>query len=253
MSECRECGRKAVARQMCPMHYRRWRLEQGTPGTPLPPPLPRPRKEKPECSIGDCKKSADSLGLCEMHYTRKARYGDPLFVKRIAGDDRARFESYVDRSAGPDACHPWTGGQCTGGYGQISIKGRLELVHIVAWQFANDLIKPRYMDLDHECHNRAVRTGTCQPGICPHRLCCNAAHLAPKTKAQHREDTADWYHPRGSAHGKARLNEEQVREIRRLLRDGSGSQHQIAQWYRVSDYVVSQIKLGKSWAWLPED
>ena len=170
--------------------------------------------------------------------------------KKIFSNDRTRFESYVDRSGGPEVCHPWTGSKCGGGYGQISIKGRLVLVHIAAWQFANDTIKPSHLDLDHECHNQAVQDGSCKPGICPHRLCCNSAHLVPKTKKQHRTDTADWHHPRGSAQGKSRLNEEQVLEIRRLLRDKTAPQNKIARWYEVSPYVISQIKLGKTWGWL---
>jgi hypothetical protein len=202
------------------------------------------------CIVSDCNKPRSRRDWCIMHYTRWIRNGDPLIVKQIRGDDRTRFESKIDRSGGPDACHPWTGSRCTGGYGQINISGRLELVHIVAWQFANNMTKPSFLDLDHECHNRAVREGHCQPGVCLHRLCCNPAHLIPKTKAQHRNDTQQWDMPRGSAHGRAKVNEDQVREIRKLLADKTASQKQIAEWYNVSPYIISQIKLGKSWSWL---
>lgn len=171
--------------------------------------------------------------------------------KLIRGNDRARFESYVDRSAGPDACHLWTGSQCTGGYGQMRIRGKLELVHIVAWQFERGSKSP-HLDLDHECHNQAVRNRTCRPGICTHRLCVNLAHIVAKTRQQHRADTADWTHPKGSSHGKAKLNEQQVRQIRVLLKEGAMMQNDIAKLYKVSPYVISQIKLKKSWAWLPD-
>jgi hypothetical protein len=30
-----------------------------------------------------------------------------------------------------------------------------------------------------------VRNGTCQPGICLHRRCCNNLHLVPRTRAEH--------------------------------------------------------------------
>ena len=186
-----------------------------------------------------------------MHYTRWIRNGDPLIVQQIRGDDRARFESHTDRSGGSDACHLWTGGQCTGGYGQMKIGNRLELVHVIAWEFKYGT-KPAYLDLDHECHNRAVRGGTCKPGICPHRLCVNLAHIVPKTRSQHRLDTRQWDMPRGSAHPRATLTEDQVIEIRRLIAEKKIPQTQIAKLYNVTPYVITKIKHRKAWGWLPQ-
>jgi hypothetical protein len=45
--------------------------------------------------------------------------------------------------------------------------------------------KPSGIELDHECHNQAIRDGLCLPGICAHRLCCNPRHLIPRTRAEH--------------------------------------------------------------------
>lgn len=250
--QCSEggCEKKVIARDLCPMHYARWSKPYRDAGLPLPPKPPRPVKERLPCTIEGCDNPADSLGLCDKHYTRLRRNGDPLIVQYIRGDDRARFESHVDRSGGLDACHPWTGSQCAGGYGQIKMNGRLELVHIVAWEFEHGKKSPG-TDIDHECHNRAVREGTCHPGICAHRLCCNEAHLVAKTRQEHRDDTTQWAMPRGSIHPKATLDEAQVQEIRRLLDARITTQKRIAAAYGVSQYVVTKIKHGKSWAWLP--
>lgn len=209
--------------------------------------------EKQNC-VGEegCGNPVRGRDMCSKHYTRWRRNGDPRIVRQIRGDDHARFESYVDRSGGPEACHPWTGSQCTGGYGQIKIAGRLELVHVVAWQFEHGP-KPSGVDIDHECHNRAVREGACQPGVCAHRLCCNEAHLVAKTRREHRDDTQQWDMPRGSKHGRATLDEAQVQEIRRLLAVGIMSQNRIAKAYEVSPDVVTKIKHRKAWAWLPPE
>lgn len=50
----------------------------------------------------------------------------------------------------------------------------------------------------------------------------------------------------GSANGRARLNEDQVREIRRRLIEGA-RQKDLAEEYRVSPQTLSLIKLNKIW------
>jgi DNA-binding NarL/FixJ family response regulator len=55
--------------------------------------------------------------------------------------------------------------------------------------------------------------------------------------------------PVGPQHGKAKLTEEQVLEIKRRLRDGEGYKD-IAPDYDTSPGNVSNIAKGKSWAWL---
>ena len=237
------CDKPAKTRGWCAMHYWRW---QNYGDTEL---APKPVKT---CAVEGCEDPAKTRGWCGKHYDRWRKHGDPLVVRQIRGDDRARFESYVDRSAGPEACHPWTGSQCTGGYGQIKIGVRLELAHIAAWEFENGK-KPHGTDVDHECHNRAVREGSCKPGICAHRLCCNETHLAAKTRQEHADDTEPWNHPQGSAHGLAKLNEAQVQEIRKLLAAKVISQNRIAELYGVGPNAISRIKLGKVWGWLPEE
>jgi len=119
----------------------------------------------------------------------------------ILGPDIATsFWSRVDRSGGPDACWPWLFSFDKGtGYGQLNWKalGGNRRAHAVAWEIANGHEVPhdpetgRKFDVDHLCHNKDV---SCAGGItCPHRLCCNPAHLAVKTTALNK-DSAD--HPR---------------------------------------------------------
>lgn len=277
---CEECEKPAIARGKCPTHYARWARTFKEAGLPLPPAPPRARKEpgqctidgcekraagrgwcamhywrwqnygdadalppsKPEveCSIEGCPKPADSRGWCSMHYTRWIRNGDPLVVQQIRGDDRARFESYVDRSGGPKACHPWTGSRDDGGYGHIKIAGSLQLAHIVAWEFENGPKSPG-TDIDHECHNRAVRDGSCQPGVCAHRLCCNTAHIVAKTRREHRRDTEQWSMPSGP---RANLTSEQKVAIKDLLAAGHSGRW-IARQFGIHPATVTHVKLGR--------
>lgn len=196
------------------------------------------------CSV--CGDVVRARGLCRKHYFRWYTHGDPLVTKRILGDDRARFESKVDRSGGPQACHPWLAAQEVGGYGYFYIGGRMRSAHIVAWEFKHGPVPPG-KELDHECHNQAVREGTCHAGHCAHRLCCNELHMSPKTRQQHTMDTHPWRHARGDSHGRAKLTQAQIPEIRALLAAGELSLSKIGQRYGVGHEAINAIRTGRTW------
>lgn len=88
-----------------------------------------------------------------------------------------RFWSKVDRSGGPEACWPWTAYVAPdAGYGQFWDGSRLVKAHRFA---AGAVMHPG--DVDHTCHNASA----CAGGVdCPHRRCCNPAHLEPTTHAE---------------------------------------------------------------------
>jgi hypothetical protein len=99
----------------------------------------------------------------------------------------ARFEAKVDRSGGPDACHPWLGATNAKGYGRFRVKRDGRWTHTPAHRYAWVLAKgriPKGVYPDHECHTKDL---DCPGGVCPHRLCCNPRHLARTTDAQNRE------------------------------------------------------------------
>ena len=116
---------------------------------------------------------------------------------------RYRFFDRVDRHTDPDGCHPWLGPpDPSTGYGQLNWKdvGGKERAHVVAWCLENGQDIPRdpetgrRLDVDHLCHNRDT---SCPGGkTCPHRLCCNSAHLQVKTP-QANKDAADEPRARG--------------------------------------------------------
>lgn len=198
------------------------------------------------CSIEGCPKITNWGYLCTRHYGRKLRHGDPTYVKVIQGDDLGRFESKVDRSAGPDACHPWLPGGDHHGYGKATLRGKQRQAHRVAWELANECPPPVGHHIDHECHNEAVRRGECQAGKCPHRLCCNPAHLVDRAAADHVHATGPIPHPRGSDTHNAKLCEAQVAEIKQALR-ARVSQRALAQQYGVAIPTIGSISSGRTW------
>lgn len=108
----------------------------------------------------------------------------PILRDLTPGDGdalRARFDRHVDRSGGPDACWPWSDGSVNNGYGVIwtttkAATRRLVKAHRLAYEFAHDGECPD--SVDHTCHDLDCES---ESTWCPHRLCCNPAHLAATT------------------------------------------------------------------------
>lgn len=70
------------------------------------------------------------------------------------------------------------------GYGVIRVGKKIRKAHRVSYEIHVGPI-PDGMKLDHLCHGEAVRRGLCSGGDeCPHRACCNPAHLEPVTDAE---------------------------------------------------------------------
>lgn len=197
------------------------------------------------CRVSGCTGLHCARGWCHKHWLRWRRYGDPLTTALIKGDDKARFESKIDRSGGPDACHPWLGSCTEDGYGHLRLAGKVPLAHRVAWEFAYGPIPPGHQ-IDHECHNQAIRTGTCVPGICAHRLCCNERHLRSRVPQEHADATERWEHPRGSAHPASTLTEADVIAIRAALAAGETCVS-LSVRYNVNVTAISKIKLRRTW------
>lgn len=91
---------------------------------------------------------------------------------------RRRFEAKIDRSGGPDACHPWTGCRHRHGYGKFRVGGRVELAHRVAWCLAGNEITEERPCILHSCPG----------GDLP--ACVNERHLWAGTQADNTRDMA---------------------------------------------------------------
>jgi hypothetical protein len=186
------CDKRSRNRGWCSGHYERWRLTGDVQADVPLRMLARPYPPGAKCAIEGCEDRPSSRNWCEKHYEQWRRFGDPLFARKVIGDDLETLEANVDRSTDPDACHLWTGRLSPDGYGWAKKDGSWTLAHIAAWEFENG-VRPSGAELDHECHNRAVREGTCRPGKCAHRRCCNLSHIVLRTsKREHYDVTVPW-------------------------------------------------------------
>lgn len=73
-------------------------------------------------------------------------------------------------------CWKWQGATDSG-YGRVTIDGKRYQVHRLMYEIYKGPIGPGLL-LDHLCHSLNIKTCT-DPNTCPHRRCCNPAHLEP--------------------------------------------------------------------------
>lgn len=139
----------------------------------------------------------------------------------------ARFWAKVDKKR-DDECWLWTGYKDKDGYGRFDHNGKSIRAHRVSLE----------MHLGRE-----IRAGllVChQPLICHCRDCVNPRHLREDTLSANMLDM----HIDGTMF-KAKLTEEQVREIRA----SSGKSHRkLAVEYGVFHTTISRIISGRTWA-----
>lgn len=138
---------------------------------------------KRTCEVDLCGRIVVSRNLCQMHYQRFLRHGDPMVTLRrrerptMKLDPAVRFWRRVDR--GDDrACWLWRGPRSKTGYGSFWGDDGPQRVHVFAYELLVGPV-PDGLELDHTCRNRQ---------------CVNPAHLEPVTHAENMARRAP-FHP----------------------------------------------------------
>jgi hypothetical protein len=144
----------------------------------------------------------------------------------------------------PGDCWEWPGSRSPAGYGYVTIERKGHRAHRLAYRLAKGAI-PAGLFVCHRCDNPP---------------CCNPAHLFLGTHTDNVRDCRDkgrlkpppWknrkHTARGERQGSARLTEQAVRDIKRLLpHEGDTA---IARRYGVSRRSIRFIRTGETWAWV---
>jgi hypothetical protein len=156
-----------------------------------------------------------------------------------------RFWSYVDNTAGPDACWPWAGPRDSNSYGQLWWEGRLRLAARVMLELQGHLFQ----------------RGECALHRCDNPPCVNPQHLFVGTHKDNSDDMiakgrdAKAYGdangsrkhrermPRGEGHHGAKFTNQEVAEILASRESGAS----IARRYGVHRSCVNRIRSGVTW------
>jgi hypothetical protein len=130
------------------------------------------------------------------------------------------------------ACWLWTKSLVpTTGYGQVQYNKRRFATHRLAWMLAYGAIP----DQMHVCHK------------CDVRACCNPSHLFVGTPADNQRDCAQKKRkPHGVNHGRSVLDDDKVRQIRRLHADGH-TMKAIGLQFGIDNTTVKQVVSRRTW------
>lgn len=137
-------------------------------------------------------------GLCSTHYQMVRIYGVPSTgwhdPEKIRERRIAFLWANIDKR-GMDECWPWKRKLQPGGHGQLrwmsgKIGAHVAVYEVTYGEVPEDPGRPgRKLDVDHLCHDPAVCSLKTK---CPHRACCNPAHLqaVPGAVNRRRGDTS---------------------------------------------------------------
>lgn len=135
------------------------------------------------CRVPGCPRPVRARGWCFAHWQKWRKYGDPLVGKTRLVVYRSAEEAFWARVcvASPDECWLWTGSISDGGYGRLTFGGRQRYAHQWCYELNIGPI-PDGLVIDHLCHN--ADRDCIEERRCPHRRCCNPAHLEATTMAE---------------------------------------------------------------------
>ena len=224
------CNRKPLGKGLCHNHYRRMSLYGDPLGMFTKPP-------QRHCSLPGCRNLHIARGFCKKHYNRFMSYGDPYAGQTPMGTVQHWLHDHKDHEG--DECLDWPFAKHPEGYGQARdvTLGRGVNAHRIMCTLAHGSCPEDKDEVAHSCGNG-------------HLGCINPKHLRWATRSENCNDrTGHGKQNRGERCGMAKLNRDQVREIRSLK--GIIAASALAARYSVSSTTIYSIHSRRLWGWLP--
>lgn len=159
--------------------------------------------------------------------------------------DYERFNGYIDKSLGEDACWNWTGAKCSVGYGYFHT-GKSKNSNMLTHRIAYGLHTGKLKLPEAVCHH------------CDNPSCCNPSHLFGGTRADNNRDmmrkgrhfsqTGSYKPAQGEKHHQAKLLDVDIPKIRLAYANGEANQYELASQWGVSQRTINKIVNKEGWA-----
>lgn len=193
------------------------------------------------CSVDGCDKSAarkdnGKRGMCQMHYVRVKKYGDPNMVKKVASPAKDWLRQHVSHFG--EECLTWPFAIGADGYGRVhrDNNGSITTASHAMCEKAHGPKPSKRHEAAHTCGNG-------------HEGCVNPRHLYWATPAENQADRVKHgTSNRGEQQHLTPLTREDVRRIRSLA--GTVSVKSLAATFGVHQSSISKIIHRHTWAWL---
>ena len=188
------------------------------------------------CRVDGCTSSAFLRELCNAHYCRWKRHGDPTG----GGTARGALPKFLQfaKTFNGDECLLWPYGTNGVGYGMIRINKKAFLVNRIVCEHINGLPTDHEMMAIHSCGNGGSG-------------CVSPRHLRWGTRQDNADDAV--MHgdtAKGERNGSAKLTERDIAEIRKLR--GLMTHQKIADMFGINKSHARKILDGSRWGWLDE-
>lgn len=188
-----------------------------------------------ECVLIGCNQKVLSKEMCNFHFLRWRRHGNPFAGRMPNGF----YDLWIEQNvfgAETDECIIWPFGRDKKGYARL--RGRT-LVHQMACEHQNG---PKPFEGAHAAHN-------CGKGSSG---CVNPRHMEWKTPSgNERDKVTHGTDMRGTKHWNSKLTPEAVRFIR--SEDARQfSNRELGKIFGVAPSCISRAKTGVDWAWLDD-
>lgn len=159
------CESESRARGFCQRHYQRWH-KHGDPH------YTHPYSKAEVCSVEGCgERKRLRVGLCNKHYSKKLRYGNPL-ASATPKPAPTTEETFWDRVVVKDGCWEWDGHLNKKGYAVFKLLGKTYMAHRVSYEIHVGKI-PAGLEIDHKCRTRG---------------CTKPSHLQAVTHAENMQN-----------------------------------------------------------------
>jgi hypothetical protein len=189
------------------------------------------------CTIEGCGTEVryKTLRMCQKHYLRQKRYGDPLGGRTPNGEPERYFREVVMAYEG-DECLLWPYAKNERGYAVLQRGNRAKRLQRLICEERHGPPPTRKHEAAHSC-------GRGEDG------CVTKRHLDWKTSKENKADMlVHGTRPFGERNGSSRFTEAQVLRIFSLK--GKMLQREIAALEGVRQWDVSSIHRGRTWGWL---